>query len=205
MHASRLPADLDPLVVYDVGGDNGMFAASCAERWPDATIVSFEPLPDSASRNWARARGRWRVEEVALGERAGDGVLHVSRAQASASTLLEPGTARAGLGIDDRWYELAVPIRALDEFRVGDPALLKIDVEGFELEVLRGATSTLVDVAAVVIEVQNDPEIFRGSPTLSQLNEHLAGHGLHLDSLVGAYLDPRTQRVLQFDGLWLRR
>jgi len=168
-------------------------------------VVSFEPLPESAARNWARARGRWRVEQVALGAEAGERTMNVSALQASASTLLTPGSVRAGLGFDDRWSELAVPVQQLDAFRIPGRALLKIDVEGFELEVLRGATQTLADVDALVIEVQNDPHIFLGSPTLLELTDVLAGHGLRLTSLVGAYLDPQTQRVLQFDGLWLRR
>ena len=192
--------------VLDVGGNIGDFAKAAYLRWPDAQIVSFEPLSDVAQENFQRAQGRWQVSSIALGASNNRAAMRKHKHATAVSTLMEPGSARAGLGIEDEGEARTVNLAPLDDFLdlIVPPCLLKIDVEGYELHVLQGATHALDRIDTVVVEVQNDPHIFEGSPSVDEIDGILNYHGLRFTGLAGAYLNPRTDQVMQYDGVWTR-
>jgi FkbM family methyltransferase len=192
--------------VLDVGGNVGEFAELARLTWPEAQITSFEPLAGAADANRARSRGRWWVEQVAVSSSTGGGVLHYCVNQHSASTMQEPGTTRLErFGIVDTFRDFAVKTRRLDEFAgvAGGRCLVKIDVEGHELEVLAGAAALLDQVACVVCEVNQDPHVFEGAPPPAVVDDELRRHGLFFAGVLAVQLDPRGE-VVQFDGAWSR-
>jgi FkbM family methyltransferase len=207
--------DLDRLggpfdTVFDVGGNVGDFAKAAVEAWPQATVVSFEPIPWLADESRRKAGVRWRVVQVAISRRAGVATLNVCVNQNSASTLQQPGTVREQLGISDEWKPLDVSTEPLDFYLDGDPGrlLVKVDVEGHEADVFAGASRVLKAAAAVVVEVQNDPNIFLGSPSPGDVHAVLSAAGLQWVGLVDSFAVLEMGRgrveVLQFDGLWAR-
>ena len=134
-------------IVADVGANIGDVAIVCARTvGPRGTVHAFEPHPRVFG--WLGQNVELnRLENVqltnaALGER--DGALDVSNDRRDDMNRLLP----AGGGI-------SVPVRRLDDLLEGAERidLLKIDVEGFELFVLRGAPRVLERSCAVYIEV----------------------------------------------------
>jgi FkbM family methyltransferase len=193
--------------VLDVGGNVGAFAKQAYMRWPAARIISFEPFDDLAAANRGLAQGRWSVSATAIGAYDGHAAIWRNEFYSEASTMKPPGTVRRDLlGIQDRWREVTVRVTRLDNLGpLEPPLLLKIDVEGSEGDVLAGATNTIKLCDTVVVEVQNDPHIFAGSPSVAQLDDLLRPAGLELVGVAGHYCDPRTGRLLQWDGVWARR
>jgi FkbM family methyltransferase len=124
--------------VADVGANHGLYTHMFAKR--GAVVEAFEPQPECVAvlRAYAsRRRSRnVRVHPVALSATAGIGTLHLPHgSESSPSASLHSTTA------DDAPLEVA--LEPLDAFAFSDLTLVKIDVEGAELEVLRGATETL--------------------------------------------------------------
>jgi FkbM family methyltransferase len=126
-------------VVYDVGAHVGFFSV-CAARL-GATVYAFEPLVVNAARLERNAALNPRLE------------IQVTRAAAWHETGLVdlvPGDSSkefrtvAGAG---------VPSIALDEFAEGErsPTLIKLDVEGAEADVLRGARRILADARPTIV------------------------------------------------------
>jgi FkbM family methyltransferase len=192
--------------VFDVGGNVGDFAKAAYMAWPDAQIHSFEPLQDVAEESMTKAQKRWIVHPFAIGARHDRSLIYRSLVQHSASTMREPGPVRPSLGIKDAYRGVPVTVVPLDdwvEFAVA-PCLVKIDVEGYEWDVLEGAPGVLNVATCVVLEVQNDPGIFKGSSEVHELDGILNYHGLRFAGLAGAYQHPTTGRVLQYDGVWRR-
>jgi FkbM family methyltransferase len=70
-------------------------------------------------------------------------------------------------------------IKTLDEFNIQDSNLLVLDVQGFEMEVLKGSTETLKRIDHIFCEI-NGVEMYEGCPTLSELCEFLSQHGFTL-------------------------
>jgi FkbM family methyltransferase len=70
-------------------------------------------------------------------------------------------------------------IRTLDHFNIREANLLVLDVQGFELEVLKGATSTLEFIDHIFCEINTD-KIYEDSPTLDELNSFLDQRGFNI-------------------------
>lgn len=129
--------------LIDAGANKGQFSLAFRVLRPHAHIIAFEPLPEAAE-TYARlfaGDGRVRLERVALSDQDGQARFHVAD-RSDSSSLLAPGPGQAaafgvrGSGVID------VAVRRLDGMidpaSLARPILLKIDVQGAELLVLRG-------------------------------------------------------------------
>ena len=137
-------------LVVDVGGNRGQSAVTFAALWPAATVVTFEPNPtharDLRAVRWL-LRGRLVHHAIALGDAAGDAELWVPVSRRRAVTgegSLDPAAVdRAARRVAvDGHVRVAVAVRTLDSYEL-DPDVIKVDVQGTEGAVLRGAVSTL--------------------------------------------------------------
>jgi FkbM family methyltransferase len=124
--------------VADIGANHGLYTHALAKR--GAVVEAFEPQPECVAVLQAYASRRRlrnvRVHPVALSSASGIGALHVPRGSASSPSA----SLRAAHDTD---VALEVALAPLDSFEFSDLRFLKIDVEGAELDVLRGATETL--------------------------------------------------------------
>lgn len=206
-HRRALLRDQHITRVLDVGANVGQYARSLRSDGYVGDIVSFEPNPSAAAALVQTAAGdaRWHIEPVALGSTAGSLRLHVTVDSLSTS-LLAPN-AEYGYGfMDEVQEEVEVEVKLLDDINTsvsGSATLLKLDVQGFELEVLRGAERTLQSVAAVECELSLVP-LYHGQALIEDVVAHLRHAGLHPVCLVRGFTDPKTHEVVQVDGLFVR-
>lgn len=201
-------AGLSPATVVDVGAHVGQFSLLISALHPGARIVAFEPMPEAAA-TWRRlfdGNGHAVLHTVAIGARTGSATLHVS-ARTDSSSLLPigdgqrsafPGTGEAGT--------MQVEVTPLGAFlSAGDivrPALLKIDVQGYELEVLRGAESLLDRFDHVYVEASFVP-LYDGQPLFDEIEAFLAARGFREQGRYNLSLDG-DGRPVQADFLFAR-
>ncbi len=92
----------------------------------------------------------------------------------------------------------------VDEYcNAQDRILLKIDVQGFEDAVLRGAQQTIARCVGLQMELSVTP-LYQGGLMLPEMLAHLAGRGFVLMDLKPACVDPKTGELLQLDGVFYR-
>lgn len=199
------PADLQgPYdVVFDVGAYVGDFAKACLRAWPQCRVYSFDPLREVVN---LPDGGRWRWHRVALGDtERRQAVLWRNEFEPSSSLLPMADAHKEAFPYTVRAESTRVEIRRLVEYAqyVEGQALLKIDVQGAELEVLKGAGSALDGFDAVVLEVSHI-ELYHGAPTPLELARFLSDHGFRHDRRVDEMPHPVTRRLLQSDELWVR-
>jgi FkbM family methyltransferase len=132
-------------VVFDVGANEGEWLAAVLRRCPGAIVHAFEPQQALAAKI-AAAHPRLRVNNQALGDRAGDlSLFDYADHPGSQHASLLPGVIETVHGAAPR--RTTVSVVTLDDYcgqhRIDRIDLLKIDVEGFELNVLRGAKRLL--------------------------------------------------------------
>jgi FkbM family methyltransferase len=197
--------------VLDVGAAGGDFGRKLRASGYDGEIVSFEPLTSSflALKETAAADGRWYAIQIAVGDREGAADINVSGTAVSSSLLpMEPLHVET---IPASRYEgrEKVRVRALDALVAelpqrlrGGPFYLKVDVQGYEAQVLDGAADTLARVAAIELEVSLRP-LYRGSALFRDMLMRLETLGFTLVSWEDVLSDPRTGFVLQADCIFV--
>ncbi|GAA0567335.1 hypothetical protein GCM10009416_01690 [Craurococcus roseus] len=155
-----------PGTLLDVGAHDGAFALPFAAL-PASRVLAFEPLPAA----FARLRAAFgdplpshvELRQEALGERDGEAVLSMPVLDGApqeqwASTAKGYGAALGEPRVAERRFP--VPVRRLDGFGLRDLTAAKIDAEGAEYEVLRGARETLLrcrPVLSIEIEERHRP------------------------------------------------
>lgn len=187
--------------VTDVGAHTGEFSRACLEEWPGVTVDSFEPLRRLVNLH---DDGPWRWHQVALGQADGAWPMFRNEFEPSSSLLVMAEAHREAFPYTIRSESTTVPVRKLDEYadRVHGRALLKLDVQGYELHVLEGAINVLHRFAAIVLEVSH-VELYHGAPTAIEISEFLRAHGFTHKARVDVTRHPVTRQVLQSDELWV--
>jgi FkbM family methyltransferase len=208
---ARLMRTMGIDVVLDVGSNAGQYARRLRHSGYRGKIVSFEPLaePYAQLSRAARKDNRWTAVQLALGDSTGPLEMNVSANSVSSSALpilpihrySSPSSEQVGVEtvqverLDDVWSDFVRP---------GERVMLKVDTQGFEDRVLRGAAGCLGTISAVEIELSLVP-LFAGGADRQSLTDELVAQGFELASLEPGFADAATGRLLQFDGLFARR
>jgi FkbM family methyltransferase len=197
--------------VLDVGANTGQYARQLRDARFTGRLVSVEPLSSAYAQleRVAAADPSWAVQRVAVADAPGTLTIHVAGNSVSSSAL--PMLPAHSDPVPDSAYvgDEQVPATTVDAlFRAYglEPrtSLLKIDVQGFEASVLDGAATTLASVEAVQLELSLVP-LYEGQALMPETVSRMAALGLDLWLTEPAFLDPRTGRMLQCDGLFVRR
>lgn len=194
--------------VVDVGANHGDFSQAAGALFPDAQALLVEPLPTLHAELQRRCatHPRWRLATCALSREPGTATLHVDPAHDAIGSLAEFSEEyrRANAGSQAaRTFECEV--RTLDnlcqEQSISKIDLLKIDVEGFEFEVLSGGGQMLQATEALILEislVRRPGDV----DALERLLNLLREHGLRLVDLLPSYFAPdRPWLPLEFNVL----
>ena len=152
--------------IIDVGANTGQFARDMRRFFPQATIFSFEPLPDPFMEldAWAATQGgHVRTFNLALGESSGEIPMHCHVDHTPSSSMLTATDLNAAYHpFIKAQRSCTVRIDRLDDVLsavktpLDQDLLLKLDVQGYEDRVLRGAPKTLRSASACVLEVGLD-------------------------------------------------
>lgn len=198
--------------VIDIGANSGQYASDLRMAAYTGRIVSFEPLSDAFSlllRN-ASKDPLWECRQCAVGDV--DGMISINVAgNAGASSSILPMLKSHQDAFPPANYigTEQVPIHRLDGLTpkvVGSNSVvfLKIDVQGFEKQVIAGAQSTISDhVEGMQLELSFIP-LYEGGMLIREALDLVYSLGFTLTGLLPGFADPRTGRMLQADGIFFR-
>jgi FkbM family methyltransferase len=195
--------------VLDVGANKGQFACALRKAGYANVISSFEPLPDAHSQlTTAAAKDtQWQIApRSAVGAKAG--VAHINISENSHSSSLLPVTATSTTAAPKSAFigTVETPVITLDDCALVDVSanvFLKVDTQGFEMEVLKGATQLLKTVKGVQLEMSFTP-MYEGAPTFESLYKFMVERGFVLWGMDTAFRDPKTRRLYQVDATFFR-
>lgn len=206
-HRHILPKDLK--TVIDIGANRGQFALA-ARRWaPQARIISFEPLNEPAAvfRRVFSGDDQVRLHQAAIGPETVTREMYVSARDDSSSllpisslqTTMFPGTEMKATTY--------VQVAPLNEFVTAadlqTPALLKLDVQGFEFDALKGCEPLLDRFAWVYCEC-SFVEFYAGQKLAADVKHWLAARGYNFVDMFNPTYDRHGQAV-QADFLFVRQ
>jgi FkbM family methyltransferase len=137
--------------VWDVGANEGIYTKIFSDRvGPKGMVVAFEPSPTAVTKLKVVSSnaGNILLKEIALSDIEGEMPFYINDKNYSPTDSLISGS--------DNAEPVRMTVKRADEFLpMIPPSIVKIDVEGFEWEVLKGMVNTLssVGLRAVFIEV----------------------------------------------------
>jgi FkbM family methyltransferase len=180
--AEILPAGMATIV--DVGAHAGQFAEALDFLYGPRRLWVVEPNPAHGPALDRRFSGRdqFRVVNSCLGDRKGEVAFNVHDFDAASSLYVCKAGHLAAFGFEEGRTSISVPITTLEDLLQGEPGtidLLKLDCQGAELSVLKGAGGRLHDVRWVYCEVSID-RIYDGAPLWGEVHDFLRGAGFEL-------------------------
>jgi FkbM family methyltransferase len=196
--------------VLDVGGNMGQYHDLLRDEVGfDGCIVSFEPVSKYSNMLMSKSatEANWHVFDHALGSSESTGEIRVTHSP-GLNSFLAPRTD----AVKDFWRNDSVEstetvrIRRLDDvfpelqrkYGIRSP-YLKLDTQGFDLEVLKGAPRTLDAVCALQTEASIKP-IYEGMPSYQEMINYLTQAGFELSGMFPIVHD-EALRLIEFDCL----
>ena len=209
MVSELLKQGVRPRLVLDVGANVGQFAVASAKTFPGVRVHSFEPVPECARelQKNVSGLGNVTVHGLALGAKEGKIQFYVNshRHSSSARRLALPHRTAFPEAVENRAIE--VEVSTLDQvFKSLDlehPSLLKLDVQGYEAQVLQGGEKTLEHIDYVVMEV-SFKQMYEGELLFNEMVRTMEAYNFRFERPVGWLSSPKTGEILQMDALFVQ-
>jgi FkbM family methyltransferase len=188
---------LRPAVIHDVGAAGGNWARLARRIWPDAIIHGFEPnqREHALLARVADEIGLYTLHQCFLGNREGSVEYFDNDRQTSLLDDTKAGSRRTS------------PIHRLDDLvssgTVPPPDFIKLDVQGFELEVLAGGERAMRHARALLLEV-SFVAFHPGMPTIDAVLEFMKPRGFVWHDALGILRRPGDDCLWQMDALFLK-
>lgn len=200
----------DIKTIIDIGANEGQFALKLINNNNYSNkIISFEPV--SSAYQALLKNSKIKQEWIAINSAVGDieGILPINVSLNSVSSSLrkvKSHTIEAESGTAILKTE-TVPINTLDnllkQVKWEKDIWLKIDVQGFEREVIRGANETLKIARVVQIELAVIPS-YEQSPYLEEIIAELRTFGFTLYSIMSGFRNYDTGQMFEVEGFFIR-
>lgn len=197
--------------ILDIGANVGQYARYLRAIGYRGKITCFEPLESAHLKlqNFARHdRNIVIAPRMALGDHEGEIIINVSENSLSSSILpmLETHTqiAPGSSYVSSEVVRLG-RLDALDSSYLSDSkgVFLKIDAQGYESQVIEGATGVLPQIKGIQLEMSLVP-LYAGEPLYREMINKIESLGYTLHDINPSFADSKTGRTYQVDGIFFR-
>jgi FkbM family methyltransferase len=199
-------------LIFDIGANIGQYAQETFALGYTGTIVSFEPMSkehailtrnSSGKKNWIVA------PRMAVGDADGEITINISQNSVSSSVLqltdYTRSVAASAQYVASEKVRLARLSSVFDEFARGATnVFVKMDVQGFEEQVLIGMEAIASRVRGIHLEFSLKP-LYEGQCDMADLMSRIKGMGFSPDYFMPHTTIDKDGRLLQIDGVFYRR
>ncbi len=191
-------------VIVDGGANKGRRTQTFLDLYPGAHVHAFEPLPDLAAKLCKKFSSHdVTVHQYGLGASSFPTTINKLN-RPTLSSILSPS------GIRDKYADQVlslsdvIPIRVvtLDERLPEGADIIKLDLQGYELEALRGMQHALTRCHAVLVEVAFTA-LYEGQPLFDEIETYLSLFNFSLEKLYDVWTNQHNQKTAA-DALFLK-
>lgn len=191
--------------IWDVGANRGTWTKLAVSLFPGIPVIAFEPIPELFTSLSALHLPSVQSFQLALGSLPGEANLHITDNLDSSSLLSPTPMLETRYGVRETALAPCRVVRAdslIQSERLPQPSLVKLDIQGFEIEALKGFGDELSKVKYLILEL-SFVEQYRGQHTASDVIAWLNERGFVLSALS---IDCATGiRLFETDALFERR
>ena len=204
----NLIKDLNVETIIDAGSNKGQFILLTENFFNCKKIYSFEPIKEilEMQKKFFSYKNNIFFFNFALGEKTSNKIFHITKRKDSSSFLKvnENVISNNDYKIQEK---IEVKIHSLDEIMINEnltgPILFKIDVQGYELEVLKGSSETLKKIKYVLVEISEN-EIYKNQPLYCDVTNFLKDNNFYFLS-ENKLTKIRKTNFMQKDVLFINR
>lgn len=192
--------------VIDIGAAEGVIAMKFSQAFPEAAIFAFEPIKNTFKVLQQNTGSNTKVIAInkALGNSHEEKIIHIAQRITSSSIFDIEKDIKNKFFAEQLHYETdeIITISRLDDEISSEifVNIIKIDVQGYELEVLRGAEQTLKRTSLVVLEMQNH-NLYNNAPKYYELDEHLRNSGFELYDIIPSLRE--DHKLYEWDSIYI--
>ena len=202
----NLVKDLHFKTVLDIGSNKGQFILLIKKLYKNKIFYSFEPIREilEKQKKFFKDKRNLFFYNIGIGKKSEKKRFYITNRKDSSSFLKVERKIK-----DNEDYrveeERIITIKSLDKImskkKLLGPILMKIDVQGFELEVLKGSYSTLKKIKYIIIEVSND-EIYFKQPLANEIIKYLNSNNFMIIKKSSIPTNIRKSNLSQIDILF---
>jgi FkbM family methyltransferase len=189
-HLAKLIEAYQIDAIIDVGANEGQFGSLVRSLGFKGYIYSFEPVSDAFNKlsSAAEEDNKWQAFNYALGAQTGETFINVSKASFFSSILDANAYAIGRWSNIETMHKQKISIKTLDEcasqglFNHNKRLFLKMDTQGYDLEVFKGARAILPHVRCMLSELSLI-HIYEGMPGFAESLTAFQATGFHVSGL----------------------
>jgi FkbM family methyltransferase len=198
-------------LIFDIGANEGQFSELAFKMGYKGRIVSFEPLTSTYKILIQKSKKypNWEVaERCAIGEENGEIIIHVSENTLSSSALdiLEAHTDAAPESVykgEEKVKVYKLDTIGKDFIKDSKNIFLKIDTQGFEEKILKGANEFLKNVKGLLVE-SSLVKLYEGQALFPHIYSMIIQKGFELWGMEPAFVSKQSGRILQIDAVFFK-
>ena len=186
--------------IIDVGANSGQFSKVASFHFPNAIMHVFEPLPNLYPKIEKIFKGKQNIStyNLALGNESGT-IKFNQNEFGHISSVLNISSDNVHYPKGSELNQIDVEIKTLDSLSLFDgknkgTSLLKLDVQGYELEVLKGGEKTLTILDYILVEA-NLEQLYVNQPSFTQVNNYLNSKGFELSDMLDFNLGAKNKYI----------
>lgn len=197
-------------LVLDVGANIGQYAEMLRSNGYNEKIISFEPMTQEYTILSRKAMNDplWKIYNLALGSSVGQAEINVAGNSISSSILpmnhRHLKSAPKSAYLDKEYINLSTLDVLAGQIFSNDNVMMKIDVQGYEQEVLNGAKSCLGKIKLIELELSL-VTLYDNQPLYLEMINFMDSVGYDLIFIERGFTDSQTGRMLQMNGIFLKR
>ena len=207
------PSIIETLTIntlVDVGASMGDFIAQMKNQRNNLIVHAFEPVSSVYNKlvNRFSADNHCTFYNFAIGEKDGEVQFYANDYTYSSSVLPMTSNHVEEFPYTKNVKVISREMRRLDSIldvsKLPKPLLVKIDVQGFELQVINGGEELISQADYVLVEV-SFVELYQGQPLFDEINSRMNQLGLFNSGNVEQLISKSSGQILQADALYCRR
>jgi len=198
-------------VLFDIGANTGQYSSKLRNLGYKNKIISFEPLTKvfEILEKTAIKDGNWIVNNYALGDEDGEGIINISGRSDNSSILDMTSNYMESTPTLKYVDQQKIVLRKLDSIfnsfvKPEDKVMIKIDTQGYEKNVIDGAIESLSRVSIIQLEMSIVP-LYKNEMLFLEMIKYIEEKGFQLYSLENGHYNRNTGQLLQVDGIFVNK